>query len=77
MEIGTYEAKTHFSELIEKVAKGERIVITKHGHPVALLSPVNEKIKTSADAVEAIKRLRKGIKLKGVSIKELIEEGRR
>lgn len=77
MEIGTYEAKTRFSELLEKVSQGERIVITKHGHPIAVLSPAQEKFKTSADAIEAIKRLRKGIKLKGVSIKELIEEGRR
>ncbi len=76
MEIGTYEAKTHFSELLEKVSAGERIVITKHGHPIALLSPFHEKTTTSADAIEAIKRLGKDIKLKGISIKELIEEGR-
>lgn len=77
MEIGTYEAKTRFSELLEKVAKGERIVITKHGHPVALISPFGEKTNTCAEAIKEIKRLGKEINLKGVSIKELIEEGRR
>lgn len=76
MEIGTYEAKTRFSELLEKVSQGERIVITKHGHPIAVLSPVEEKLNSSAEAIEAIKRLGKGIELKGISIKELIEEGR-
>jgi prevent-host-death family protein len=77
MEIGTYEAKTRFSELLEKVAQGERIVITKHGHPIALLSPTGPKVKTAAEAIENIRRLRKGIKSKGIRIKDLIQEGRR
>lgn len=39
MEIGAYEAKTHFSELIERAARGERVTITKRGRPVATLGP--------------------------------------
>lgn len=35
--IGAYEAKTHLPKLIERVMKGERITITKHGVPVAVL----------------------------------------
>ena len=35
--VGAYEAKTHLSELLEKVEAGEEITITKHGAPVALL----------------------------------------
>jgi prevent-host-death family protein len=38
--VGAYEAKTHLSELLEKVEAGEEIVITKHGAPVARLVPV-------------------------------------
>lgn len=34
------EAKTHLSELLDKVEAGEAVVITRHGRPVANLSPV-------------------------------------
>jgi len=37
--IGACEAKTQLSRLLERVAKGERITITKHGVPVAVLQP--------------------------------------
>jgi prevent-host-death family protein len=37
--VGTFEAKTHFTRLLERVAKGERIVITNRGKPVAMLVP--------------------------------------
>ena len=41
--IGLYDAKTHFSELIEQVQQGQSVVITKHGKPVAELVPANVK----------------------------------
>lgn len=41
--VGAYEAKTHLSELLEKVEAGEEITITKHGAPVAKLVPVKGK----------------------------------
>jgi len=76
-EIGAYEAKTHLSELLARVAKGEQIVITKHGAPIAYLMPVgHRKIEASA-VIEEIKELRKGIKLKGHRLKHLVEAGRR
>jgi len=37
--VGTFEAKTHLTRLLERVAKGERIVITNRGKPVAMLVP--------------------------------------
>ena len=37
--VGAYEAKTHLPKLLERVSKGERITITKHGVPVAVLQP--------------------------------------
>lgn len=37
--IGAFKAKTHLSELLERVRRGERITITKHGTPVAVLVP--------------------------------------
>ena len=39
LKVGTYEAKTRLSELLERVAAGERISITRHGEEVALLLP--------------------------------------
>ena len=41
--VGAYEAKTHLSKLLERVAKGEHITITKHGIPVAVLQPFDPK----------------------------------
>jgi prevent-host-death family protein len=37
-EVGTYEAKTHFSKLLDEVEAGTKIVITRHGKPVAEIS---------------------------------------
>jgi len=75
--IGSYEAKTNLSRLLDEVARGETITITKHGLPVALLVPIEPKDKSKAiNLVEEIKSFKR-IKLpKGTSIKDLIEEGR-
>jgi len=39
-EVGVHEAKTHLSRLLQRVATGEEIVITRDGTPVARLMPV-------------------------------------
>jgi prevent-host-death family protein len=76
--VGAFEAKTHLSKLLDQVAKGERITIEKHGIPVAVLQPAEpQKQMSAAEAIEAIKRFRAGRRLDGVTIRELIEEGRR
>jgi prevent-host-death family protein len=77
-EVGSYEAKTHLAELLERVSKGERITITRHGHPIAMLVPVGSRGKLSTkEAIQAIKEFRKGRRLDGLTIREMIEEGRR
>ncbi len=38
--IGVFDAKTHFSSLIERVLRGKSFVITRHGKAVAELRPV-------------------------------------
>ena len=48
--IGAYEAKVHFSELLERVATGEEILITKHGNPVARMVRAQ---RASASAIAA------------------------
>lgn len=37
--VGAYDAKTHLSKLLERTERGERLVITRHGRPVAQLIP--------------------------------------
>jgi prevent-host-death family protein len=76
--IGAYEAKTHLPRLLDEVVKGERITITKHGHPVAVLVPPDAATARDVDVVMArIREFRKGNRLDGLSIKDLINEGRR
>jgi len=77
--VGAYEAKTHLSELLEKVEAGEEITITKHGAPVAKLVPVKKEA-SAEERVAAIKRIQKlasGLSLRGLRVKDLIGEGRR
>lgn len=54
--IGAFEAKTHFSQLIERALHGEEIFITRRGKPVAKLVPVDD-LHISESAKEAVKRL--------------------
>lgn len=77
-EVGAFDAKTHLPKLLERVQKGERFVITKHGRPVAELIPVRkrdpEKIRA---AIENLKAFQVTHSLGDLSIREMIEEGRR
>ena len=76
--VGTFEAKTHLSTLLEQVERGEEITITKHGRAVARLVPVAGVSRDRlADTVAQLKRFRHGRRLGGLSTKALIEEGRR
>ena len=77
--VGAYEAKTHLSELLEKVEAGEEITITKHGAPVAKLVPVKKgaSLEERAAAIKRIQTLANGLSLGGLKIKDLISEGRR
>ena len=76
--VGAYEAKTHLTQLLERVAKGERITITKHGVPVATLQPADSaKKKPVREIIDQLKRFRSAHRLDGPSVREMIEEGRR
>jgi prevent-host-death family protein len=80
--IGSYEARTHLSQLLERVAKGERITITKRGVPMAVLVPPESVTPqtTAKEAVQAMKRFQKENAPTlgpGITIREMIEEGRR
>lgn len=76
--VGAYEAKTHLPRLLERVAKGERITITKHGVPVATLQPADFSKRTPVrDVIDQLKRFRSSHRLDGLTIDEMIQEGRR
>lgn len=76
--VGAYEAKTHLPKLLERVLKGERITITKHGVPVAVLQPPDptKKVDTKSVILE-MRKFRDTHSLGGTSIRDMIEEGRR
>jgi prevent-host-death family protein len=80
--VGAYEAKTHLSQLLDRVEGGETITITRHGKPVARLVPVaGETAQPDVrKVIEEMKRFQKehGLSLgRGLTIRSLIEEGRR
>ena len=78
--VGSFEAKTHLPQLLERVAQGEEITITKHGKPIARLVPVAP-AKPKVDirrVIEELKAFSKGNTLgEGITIRDLIEKGRR
>jgi prevent-host-death family protein len=106
--VGAYEAKTHLPKLLEQVARGEAITITKHGVPVALLTPIPHVVESNLDVdldalstsvsplrsltqrsgrlkrnqdlasvIADLRALKRETSLDGLTIRELMEEGRR
>jgi prevent-host-death family protein len=82
--ITAFEAKTRFGELLNRVARGEEIVITRHEKPVARLVPEgHSSLAQIQEAVGDIHRLRERIsrqpgfrKLTQKQIKDAVNEGR-
>lgn len=76
MTIGIFEAKQKLSELVERAAQGEEIVITCRGKERARLVGATSKRKRSLQEIfDSFARVR--LKLpKGTTLKDLIEEGR-
>jgi prevent-host-death family protein len=76
--IGLFEAKQKLSELVDRASQGERIGITRRGKLAAVLSPVHE-VTDLKQVFADIERIRKRAKPlpKGMTVKDLIEEGRR
>ena len=77
-EIALYEAKNTLSSLLDEVAAGKHITITRRGKAAARLVPADHGF-DRAKAMQAAKTLfeiRKGVTLGGLSMKELVNEGR-
>lgn len=61
--IGASEARKHLSQLLDRVARGESLTITRHGKPVARLVPVGTGEERVQEALDRIAELRQHIKL--------------
>ena len=77
-EVGAFEAKTHLPRLLKRVQQGERFVISRHNQPVAELIPFRQR---DADriraAIDGLKKFQRTHSLGGLSVRQMIDEGRR
>jgi len=75
-KVGLFEAKQKLSELVERAGRGEEIGITKRGTLAAVIGPApgHDQLEEILDGMERIRKRAKP--LRGVTIKDLIEEGR-
>lgn len=77
--VGAFEARTHLSALLDRVAKGEQITITRHGVPAALLLPPSQTPRklSHAEIVAGMRELRRRVKPAKITVREMVEQGRR
>ena len=79
--VGAFEAKTKFSELLDRVERGEEVIVTRHGKEVArMMRPVPKE--RADDLMAEFRRVRERLRDEGVNwtVDEIIEaknEGRR
>ena len=77
--VGSYEAKTHLPALLKRVEAGERITVTRHGQPIALIIPYSEgEAVERAPAGDEFLRFRAGRALgRGLTVRDLMDQSRR
>jgi len=81
--VTAFEAKTRFGELLERVGRGEEVVITRHNKPVARLVPEGaQRVDDVRRAVEGLRELQQAIRTRSRTrvsdrdVRKAIEEGR-
>jgi prevent-host-death family protein len=77
--VGTFEAKTHLTRLLDRVSRGERIVITRRGTPIAMLVPpqdndVPDSVAIAREMLAYRDRVKRSL---GASFRKLAHEGHR
>ncbi len=78
LSVGAFAAKTHLSALLERVARGEEVLITRHGKAVARLVPADAAAPVDHAALVArLKAARREALLGGLDWRELRDAGRR
>ena len=76
-EIGSYEAKTKLPELLRQVKAGKSFTITNRGEAIADLVPsAAMRVKDKRAAAAKLKAFMLADPVRGVNLRELIEEGR-
>ena len=77
--IGVSEAEARFGAVLQEVEKGETVIVTRDGQPVARVSPMGEERPGVGEAIETLRRYRREHRtvLDAMSIRELIDEGHR
>lgn len=77
--VGAYEAKTHLARLLDRVACGETVTITRRGRPVARLVPVEDDAASrSREAAQRILKRRKHLNRAPLSeLLDTVHEGHR
>lgn len=78
--VGAFDAKNHLGRLLDQVASGDVIVITRHGKPVARLVPYDDGVDRgdARSAATELRAFRRGNALpRGLSVRDMIDEGRR
>ena len=79
--IGLFEAKTHLSELVARAEQGEEVIITRHNKPVAKIVPIDAQAGDARvrheQAVHDLLAFRKRYPLGKISVRSLIDEGRK
>jgi prevent-host-death family protein len=77
--VGAFEAGTHFADLLDRVANSETITITRNGLPAAVLMPFTKGATklTHGEIVQGMRALRQRVKPGTMSVRDMVEEGRR
>lgn len=78
VEVSMFEAKTRLSALVELVRRGQEVVITRHGNPVARLLPYQTEDEAHVRAAaDGLLTMRRDCRLGDTDWKALRDAGRR
>ena len=69
---GIYDAKTNFASLVERAMSGETLTITKHGKPVATISPIEQPVPELNELIEQLEGARSLLRLGKNDYRKLI-----
>ena len=82
-KVSAFQAKTHFGALLDRVSKGEEVVITRHDRPVARLVPEGAarfgEVRRAVAGLRALQqriRRRSAVTVSDREVRSAIEEGR-
>ena len=74
--VGAFQAKTHFSALLTEVQRGETVVVTRNGKPVARIVPADER-RSPQSLIDRVRLRASRARFSADEIRDLIDEGRK